>query len=76
MSFFEELKRSNVFRVGIVYAVTAWILIRAFSLYLSVINAPTRVKTVFNQLLSASSSSVVLMLASPRESALFNGKFL
>ena len=28
MSFFEELKRRNVFRVGIAYAVAAWLLIQ------------------------------------------------
>ena len=28
MSFFEELKRRNVFRVGIAYGVTTWLLIQ------------------------------------------------
>ena len=28
MSFFAELKRRNVFRVGIAYAVATWVLIR------------------------------------------------
>lgn len=26
MSFFDELKRRNVFRVGIAYAITAWLI--------------------------------------------------
>jgi len=32
MSFFEELKRRNVFRVGIAYAVTSWLLMQAADL--------------------------------------------
>ncbi|MGH8035843.1 MAG: hypothetical protein ACREO9_11500, partial [Lysobacterales bacterium] len=32
MSFFEELKRRNVFRVGIAYAVTSWLLMQATDL--------------------------------------------
>ena len=34
MSFFEELKRRNVFRVGSAYAVTAWVLIQALDIFL------------------------------------------
>ena len=30
MSFFEELKRRNVVRVGIAYAVFAWVLLQIF----------------------------------------------
>ena len=30
MSFFEELKRHNVVRVGIAYAVGAWVLLQIF----------------------------------------------
>ena len=32
MSFIAELKRRNVFRVGIAYAVTAWLLMQATDL--------------------------------------------
>ncbi|MGA9575287.1 MAG: hypothetical protein WBS20_15210 [Lysobacterales bacterium] len=34
MSLFDELKRQNVFRVGIAYAVSAWILLQVVDLVL------------------------------------------
>jgi len=34
MSFFEELKRRNVFRVGIAYAIPAWVLLQIVDLVL------------------------------------------
>ena len=40
MSFFEELKRRNVFRVGIAYGVTAWVLLQFADLVLDNIVAP------------------------------------
>jgi TolB-like protein len=40
MSFFNELKRRNVFRVGIAYAVTAWLLIQVSDILLDSIGAP------------------------------------
>jgi TolB-like protein len=40
MSFFEELKRRNVFRVGIAYGVAAWVLLQVADLVLENINAP------------------------------------
>jgi TolB-like protein/Tfp pilus assembly protein PilF len=40
MSFFEELKRRNVFRVGIAYGVAAWVLLQVADLVLEAINAP------------------------------------
>ena len=47
MSFFEELKRRNVFRVGIAYAVSAWILLQIVDLVLENIAAPEWVMQVF-----------------------------
>ena len=40
MSFFEELKRRNVFRVGIAYGVASWLLLQVADLVLENINAP------------------------------------
>ncbi|MEO2178154.1 MAG: adenylyl cyclase, partial [bacterium] len=40
MSFFEELKRRNVFRVGIAYGVAAWVILQVADLVLENINAP------------------------------------
>ena len=40
MSFFDELKRRNVFRVGIAYAVTSWLLIQVSDILLESIGAP------------------------------------
>ena len=47
MSFFEELKRRNVFRVGIAYAVSAWVLLQVVDLVLENISAPPLVMQVF-----------------------------
>ncbi len=47
MSLFEELKRRNVFRVGIAYAVSAWILLQVVDLVLENIDAPPLVMQVF-----------------------------
>jgi len=47
MSFFDELKRRNVFRVGIAYAVSAWVLLQVIDLVLENINAPPLVMQVF-----------------------------
>lgn len=40
MSFFNELKRRNVFRVGIAYAVTAWLLIQVTDILFESIGTP------------------------------------
>lgn len=40
MSFFEELKRRNVFRVGVAYIVAAWVLLQVADLVLDAIHAP------------------------------------
>ena len=40
MSFFEELKRRNVFRVGIAYAITAWLLLQLSDILVPLLNLP------------------------------------
>jgi TolB-like protein len=47
LSFFEELKRRNVFRVAIGYAITAWLLLQFIDLVLENVNAPDWVMQVF-----------------------------
>lgn len=47
MSFFAELKRRNVFKVGISYIVTAWILLQLADIVLENITAPGWVMQVF-----------------------------
>jgi len=47
MSFFDELKRRNVFRVAIGYIITAWLLLQVVDLVLENINAPDWVMQVF-----------------------------
>jgi len=41
MSFFDELKRRNVFRVGVAYVITAWLLLQVADVVLNNIEAPT-----------------------------------
>lgn len=62
MSFVEELKRRNVFRVGIAYAVTVWVLIQAFSIFLPTFDAPQWVMKVISLVLIAG-FPVVLIFA-------------
>ena len=47
MSLFEELKRRNVFRVGIAYVVTSWLLLQFADIVLENIAAPGWVMQVF-----------------------------
>ena len=47
MSSFNELKRRNVFRVGIAYTIAAWLLLQIVDLVLENINAPDWVMQVF-----------------------------
>jgi TolB-like protein len=51
MSFFEELKRRNVFRVGIAYAISAWVLIQALDIFLPIFGAPEWVMKVLSLVL-------------------------
>ena len=48
MSFIEELKRRNVFKVGIAYLVSCWLIIQMADILLENIGAPTWVlQTIF-----------------------------
>jgi len=47
LSFFDELKRRNVFRVAFGYIITAWLLLQVIDLVLENINAPDWVMQVF-----------------------------
>ena len=47
MSLFDELKRRNVFRVGIAYVISAWVLLQFIDLVLENIQAPDWVMKVF-----------------------------
>src|SRR6056300_1114384 len=47
MTLFEELKRRNVFRVAIGYAITAWLLLQVVDLVLENVNSPDWVMQVF-----------------------------
>jgi TolB-like protein/Tfp pilus assembly protein PilF len=47
MSFFEELKRRNVFRLGTAYVISAWVLLQFVDLVLENIQAPDWVMKVF-----------------------------
>ena len=40
MSFFEELRRRNVFRVGVAYAVAAWVLLQVFDVIGDILELP------------------------------------
>src|SRR5882724_3114202 len=46
-TFFAELKRRNVYKVAITYAVVAWLLIQAASILLPTFEAPTWVMKAF-----------------------------
>ncbi len=47
MSLFQELKRRNVFRVGMAYALVAWVLLQIVDFVLEVISAPDWILQVF-----------------------------
>jgi TolB-like protein len=47
LSFFNELKRRNVFRVGFAYVISAWVLLQFVDLVLDNIQAPDWVMKVF-----------------------------
>lgn len=40
MGFFEELKRRNVFRVGVAYAVTAWLILQFTEILMEILELP------------------------------------
>jgi len=60
MSFFEELKRRNVIRVGVAYAITAWLLLQISDLVLQNIAAPAWVIQVIMLLLALGFPLVVM----------------
>ncbi len=47
MNFFQELKRRNVFRVGLAYVLGAWVLLQIIDFALEVIGAPEWILQVF-----------------------------
>ena len=51
-SFFAELKRRNVYRVALTYAVVAWLLIEVASVLLPMLDAPEWLITAFVALLA------------------------
>ena len=52
VSFFSELRRRNVFRVALTYAVIAWLLIEIASVLLPLVDAPESIITAFVVLLA------------------------
>src|SRR5215469_2250862 len=51
-SFFSELRRRNVFRVALTYAVIAWLLLEIASVLLPLVDAPESIITAFVVLLA------------------------
>src|SRR6266480_2933991 len=51
LNFFAELKRRNVYKVAVAYAVVAWLLIQAASILFPTFEAPAWVMKVFVSLL-------------------------
>src|SRR6267143_6576308 len=47
INFFAELKRRNVYKVAIAYAVVSWLLIQAASIFLPAFDAPPWVMKIF-----------------------------
>lgn len=62
MSLFSELKRRNVIRVGIAYAVASWVLLQVVDLVFDYITAPAWIMQVF-MLALAIGLPIVLILA-------------
>lgn len=62
MSFFDELKRRNVFKVGIAYAVTSWLLIQVTDILFDSIGSPPWVMQAMFVLL-ATGFVIALILA-------------
>ena len=62
MTFFHELKRRNVFRVGVAYLLAAWVLLQIVDLVLDVIGAPEWILQVF-ALAAAIGLPTVLIIA-------------
>ena len=46
-NFFAELKRRNVYKVAVAYAVVSWLLLQAASIFLPAFDAPPWVMKIF-----------------------------
>src|SRR5712692_7461946 len=46
-NFFAELKRRNVYKVAVAYAVVSWLLLQASSIFLPAFDAPSWVMKIF-----------------------------
>ncbi|PYS45057.1 MAG: hypothetical protein DMF71_01275, partial [Acidobacteria bacterium] len=46
-SFFSELRRRNVFRVALTYAVVAWLLLEIAAVFVPILDAPEWIITAF-----------------------------
>ena len=62
MNLFSELKRRNVYKVAVAYAVVAWLLLQAASIFLPAFDAPSWVMRIFI-LLIVSGFPVALILS-------------
>src|ERR1041384_4753710 len=60
-NFFSELKRRNVYKVAITYAVVAWLLIQAASILLPTFDAPSWVMKAFVVLLALGFGLIVFI---------------
>ena len=45
-SVWGELRRRNVFKVAVAYAIVAWLLIQVADIVLPTFNAPTKIKAI------------------------------
>ncbi len=62
MGLFQELKRRNVFRVAVAYALAAWVLLQAIDFVLDAISAPNWILQVF--ILAAAAGFLVVLVFS------------
>jgi hypothetical protein len=60
LSFFHELKRRNVFKVGIAYVIVAWIVLQVADVILNNLDAPGWVFKVILLVLCAGLPAIVL----------------
>jgi TolB-like protein/Flp pilus assembly protein TadD len=60
MKFFDELKRRNVFRVGVAYAVAAWVFLQVLDLVIEYVAAPVWIMHLVMMLLAAGLPAIML----------------
>ena len=60
MSFFAELQRRNVFRVGVAYAVAVWVFLQVLDLVMEYITAPVWIMHLTMMLLAAGFPAVLI----------------